>query len=113
MHELQIAEELAGIVLEVAANEHLSKVSRVNVSFGQLAGVVPELFETAFQVTVAGTIAENAALEIETIPVKLKCSSCNAEYQVKENNFVCENCGSFEIEIISGREMYVKNIEGE
>ncbi|HOK26726.1 MAG TPA: hydrogenase maturation nickel metallochaperone HypA [Bacteroidales bacterium] len=113
MHELGIAENLVSIVLEVAGNEKLTKVTKVNVSIGEMSQVVPDLLETAFQVTVAGTIAENAELEMEIVPVKLKCMDCDAEFEIHENIFVCENCGSQQVEIISGTEMFVKSIEGE
>lgn len=113
MHELSIAENLLAIVLEVAGNEKLKSVTKVNVSFGRLAQVVPELFETAFQVAAADTIAENAELEIEMIPVTLKCLHCCREYVADEISFLCRHCGSAEIEIVKGREMYVSSIEGE
>jgi len=113
MHELGVAENLASIVLEVAGNEKLTKVTKVNVSIGEMSQIVPDLLETAFQVTVAGTIAENAILEMEIIPVKLKCMDCNKEFELHENNFICESCGSQMVEIISGTEMFLKSIEGE
>ncbi|MGQ9620534.1 MAG: hydrogenase maturation nickel metallochaperone HypA [Bacteroidales bacterium] len=113
MHELGIAENLKAIVLEVAGKEKLSRVTKVNVSLGQMSQVVPELLETAFQIAMTDTIAENASLEMEIIPVRLKCSGCNAEFVLYENNFSCEHCGSQDVEIMSGTEMFIKSIEGE
>ncbi|MBP8958901.1 MAG: hydrogenase maturation nickel metallochaperone HypA [Bacteroidales bacterium] len=113
MHELSIAENLSEIVIEVAEKEKLSKVTRVNVSFGKMVQIIPEFFETAFRAAVAGTIANDAEINIEEVPVKIRCNNCNLELTLDDYNFVCERCGSSDIDIITGRELYVKSIEGE
>ena len=113
MHEIKIAEDLAVIVLEAARNENLSEVTKVNVSFGQMVQIVPEIFEFAFRETVRNTIAEDCELIIEILKVKIKCSGCGGEFNIDKNNFICIECGSAEIEIIQGKELFVKSIEGE
>lgn len=113
MHEIKIAEDLAVIVLEAARNENLSGVTKVNVSFGQMVQIVPEIFEFAFRETVRNTIAEDCELIIEILKVKIKCSGCGSEFNIDKNNFICIECGSAEIEIIQGKELFVKSIEGE
>ena len=44
MHEIRIAEDLSAIVLETARKENLSKVTKVNISFGQMIQIVPDIF---------------------------------------------------------------------
>ena len=113
MHEIKIAEELKSVVIEVAAEENLSEVNAVNVVFGRMIQVVPEIFEFAFRECVRGTIAENAVLKIEVLPVKMRCNDCGNEFVPEEEGFVCDKCNSGNIEIFQGREMFVKSIEGE
>ncbi|HCI55567.1 MAG TPA: hydrogenase maturation nickel metallochaperone HypA [Bacteroidales bacterium] len=113
MHELSIAENLSEIVIEVAEKEKLSKVTRVNVSFGKMVQIIPEFFEKAFRAAVSGTIANDAEINIEEVPVTIRCNNCNFEMTLDEYNFVCERCGSSDIDIVTGRELYVKSIEGE
>ena len=113
MHELRIAEDLSHIVLEVAKTENLSKVTRVNISFGQMVQIVPDIFETAFREFVISTIAGDAILEIEILPVKMKCRNCSNDFQVRDNSFVCNLCKSAELDIIQGNELFIKSIEGE
>lgn len=113
MHEIRIAEDLVKIVLDTAGSEGLSEVSAVNVSFGQMIQIVPEIFKFAFGETVRGTIAENAELNIEILPVRIKCLTCGNESFIREIFFACENCDSNEVEIIQGKELFVKSIEGE
>lgn len=113
MHEIRIAEDLSAIVLETARKENLSKVTKVNISFGQLIQIVPDIFEFAFRETVRNSIAEDAELDIEIVPVKMKCMNCGSDFQVKENRFTCNICSSTDLGIIQGKELYIKSIEGE
>jgi hydrogenase nickel incorporation protein HypA/HybF len=113
MHELKIAEDLSVIVLEAAKNGNLSKVTRVNIIFGQMIQIVPDIFEFAFRESVRETIAESAEIDIEIKPVKMKCRGCGNDFRVRENRFECEKCGSSDLEIINGKELFIKSIEGE
>jgi hydrogenase nickel incorporation protein HypA/HybF len=113
MHELRIAEDLSAIVLETARNENLSIVGKVNISFGQLVQIVPEIFEFAFREAVRNTIAEDAELSIEIIKVKIDCIQCGCNFDLNKNLFKCCRCGSTDLRIINGKELFVKSIEGE
>jgi hydrogenase nickel incorporation protein HypA/HybF len=113
MHELRIAEDLSAIVLETAIREKLSIVSKVNISFGQMIQIVPEIFEFAFRECVKNSVAENADLNIEIIPIKMKCIDCGNDFKIEENLFVCNICGSTNLEIREGKELFIKSLEGE
>jgi hydrogenase nickel incorporation protein HypA/HybF len=112
MHELRIAEDLTDIVLETATKEHLSKVSRISIIFGQLVSIVPEIFEFAFREAVKGTVASDAELSVEVLPVKLKCKACGNDFLLDRNLFACSVCNSTDIDIIQGKELFIKSIEG-
>jgi hydrogenase nickel incorporation protein HypA/HybF len=113
MHELKIAEDLTAIVLETAKQGNLTKVTGVNISFGQLVQIVPEIFEFAFSECVRDTLAQDASLSIEILPVRMECTICGFNFDVKENRFACNNCGSTDLKILQGKELFVKSIEGE
>lgn len=113
MHEIRIANDLSGIVLETASREKLSRVTRINISFGQMIQIVPDVFDFAFKEIVRETIAADATIEIEILPVIMKCRACKNEFPINENNFYCSACGSSELDIIQGKELFVKSIEGE
>ena len=113
MHELRIAEDLAGIVLEAAQNANLSKVTKVNISFGQMVQIVPDIFNRAFRETVRDTLAGDAEVNIEIVPLMVKCKDCGIESPVADNEFACRKCRSTELDIIHGNELFIKSIEGE
>jgi hydrogenase nickel incorporation protein HypA/HybF len=113
MHEIRLATDLAGIVTEVALRENLKLVTRVNLQFGEMIQIVPDIFRFAFSEAVKGSVAENAGIELEIIPVTLRCTHCHKEFVIKDLVFRCDDCHSVELDIIHGKEMFVKSLEGE
>jgi hydrogenase nickel incorporation protein HypA/HybF len=113
MHELRIAQDLSAIVLETAGLGNLSKVTRVNIIFGQMVQIVPEIFEFAFREAVRDSVARDAEVEIEIMPVRMKCKDCGNEFRVESNRFSCHTCNSTDLDIIQGKELFIKSIEGE
>lgn len=113
MHELKIAEELIGIVLKVAESGNLKKVTKVNIQFGKMIQIVPDIFRFVFESGVKGTIAKNAKLKLEILPIKFACKKCKVENEIEDLLFVCSFCGSNDLELIQGRETIIESIEGE
>ena len=113
MHEIRIAADLARIVTETATRENLSSVTRINLQFGEMIQVVPDIFRFAFGESVKGTIAENAEIDIEIVPVSLRCTRCHREFEPEDLLFRCGFCQSADLDIIHGKEMFVKSLEGE
>jgi hydrogenase nickel incorporation protein HypA/HybF len=113
MHELGIAEELVKIVITEAENNSLVKVTKVNVCFGELVQIVPDIFRFAFAETVRDTIAEEAEVDIEIERLIMRCRNCGTEFKVVENDFRCVNCNSSDLDLVHGNEVFVRSIEGE
>lgn len=113
MHELKIAEELIEIVLKVAESENLKKVTKVNIQFGKMIMIVPDVFRFVFESAVKGTIAKDAKLILKVLPVKFACKKCKEETEIDDLIFVCPYCGSNDLELIQGRETFINSIEGE
>jgi len=113
MHELKIAEELTAMVSQHAAEGGLRVVERVNISVGQFVQVVPDLLEAAFRIAARDTVASEARLEIEIIAAEMRCMRCGTEYRPENDMHACKTCGSAEIDVIHGKELFIKSIEGE
>lgn len=113
MHELRIATDLVEMIEGYAAEAGLGAVTRVNVSFGQFIQIVPDLFVTAFREAATGTAAAGAEIDIEIIAAELRCSGCGSLYIPSEDLKGCSVCGSSEIDIVHGKELFIKSIEGE
>jgi hydrogenase nickel incorporation protein HypA/HybF len=113
MHEIRIAKDLSAIVLETAGSENLLRVTRVSISFGRMVQIVPDIFEFAFREAVKNTLASEAELDIEIVEVKMRCRNCGNDFQLKDNRFSCNVCLSTDIDLIQGKELFIKSIEGE
>ena len=73
--------------------------------------MVHEALEFAFEIAKRGTLAERAALEIEGVPLKMRCPQCGlAGRPIDDFCLLCAACGS-PVEIISGREMQLEYLE--
>jgi len=113
MHETRIAMDLADTVIEVAQREHLSRVTRVNLQFGQMVQLVPDIFRFAFEEATRGTIAGNSEVDLEIVPVRLRCNNCLKDHDIDTMVFRCAFCNSADISITQGKEMIIKSIEGD
>ncbi len=65
MHELALMEEVHRIALAAAAAEGAARIHGLRLRVGQRAGVDPDALRFAFEVVMAGGIAEGASLELE------------------------------------------------
>ena len=111
MHEISIAESILDIVQAKAREQNASSVHLIKLRLGEFTTIVPEALEFAFEVARQGTLAENARLEIEFIPMVLHCVVCDATTQPEAGlHLICEECG-FPLEIIAGEELQIEYIE--
>ncbi len=80
MHEYSLVQSLVQRVEEESRARQAIAVHGVKVSVGELAGVDPELFRTAYETFRAGTICEDAALELVTWPASWSCPACGRTF---------------------------------
>ncbi len=113
MHELSIAEDLLEIVSRTAAEHNLTRVSRLRIVVGALGNVIPDALEFAFDVAGRGTVAEGARLDIVEVPVTVRCNACGAETVLDDFAFLCTECGSVDVTVLRGKELYLDSIEGD
>jgi hydrogenase nickel incorporation protein HypA/HybF len=111
MHELSICLSLLDQVQAIAAQHQATAVQRILLRVGPLSGVEAPLLANAYPLAAAGTIAEHAVLEIESMPVRVHCSVCGADSQALPNRLLCAECGSWRTRLISGDEMVLANLE--
>ena len=112
MHEMGIALQIVEIATaSLPADMGGGRVAAVNLKIGKLAAVVPESLRFCFDVAIKDTALAGAKLAIEEIPIVAKCNDCDAQWTIDEPVFVCTNCKSGSLEILSGRELDIESIE--
>ncbi|MBK1722509.1 hydrogenase maturation nickel metallochaperone HypA/HybF [Thiocystis violacea] len=111
MHELSLCQALLDQVEQIARDHGATRVDRILLRVGPLAGVEPMLLQHAYPLAAAGTLAEAAELVIEPSGVRVRCSDCDAETDATPNRLLCGACGSFKTRLISGDELLLANLE--
>jgi hydrogenase nickel incorporation protein HypA/HybF len=110
---MSIAQSLLTIVLEEAQRHQVQRVTKVAVKVGAWANVVPSSLTFSFDLIKEGTLAAEAVLDIEQMPAQGACHACGAQIDMAQPVFACPECGSKDIELTSGQELYVDHIEAE
>ena len=113
MHEWTIADNLVRLVEEAARREGLMEVSAVYVRVGALRQVIPETLRTAFSRLIGETGFAGAELKIEEVPLSVKCRACGSEKAGDDLAFTCGGCGSTDLDILAGDELFIDYLEGE
>ncbi|MFI5173685.1 MAG: hydrogenase maturation nickel metallochaperone HypA [Terriglobia bacterium] len=111
MHELSIAQNVIEIVQQNLPPAPHPGVRSVKMKVGEMAGVVIDSLEFCFSAIIPGTPLEGARLEIERVPVVAHCRRCEVHFEVDHYAFACPSCENIEIEVISGRELQVVEVE--
>jgi len=79
MHEYSLVEALLRRVEEEAERRGATAVHSLTVGLGELAGVDPELFRTAYETFRAGTLCAEAPLALKVFPARWSCPRCEIE----------------------------------
>ena len=111
MHEFSVCQNLLQQVEALARTHRARAVSRIRLQIGLLSGIEAVLLAQAFTVACAGTVADGAVLETESLPVRVRCQSCGAASDVPPNRLVCGACGDWHTELLSGDEMLLTSVE--
>jgi hydrogenase nickel incorporation protein HypA/HybF len=113
MHEQSIVESLLALALKNAEKAKASKILRIYLVVGELSGVLEEAVNFYFGFLSRDTIAAQASLFFMHTPAQLRCRNCNTVFLLEKLDFHCPNCKEQQVEIISGRELYIDSMEVE
>jgi hydrogenase nickel incorporation protein HypA/HybF len=113
MHELGIAEATLDAVRKEAARYPNTRVARVGLRIGELAGIDPAALRFAFEAIVQGTEFEALQLEIESLPQKGRCMDCGRDFVVRNYDLQCPDCHGLYCGCIGGDELDLAFVEVE
>lgn len=112
MHEMGIAEQLVQIALDALPGDlENPKIEVLNLKIGKLAAVVEHSLTFCFEIITKDTPLENVRLNIETIPVRIRCNDCGREWEADTPVFRCDHCEDGNIRMLSGREIEITSLE--
>lgn len=115
MHELPIIKKVLHIVLSDASEQEAKEVRAVTLKVGEMHDLIPELVERYFSYVSRGTIAEKAKLKIISLPITCTCNDCQKHFiynlRYVERTQGCPVCGGEDLDLLSGNELLIDNIE--
>jgi len=111
MHEMGITESILSIALEQAQQRDAQRILKIRLKIGEMTAVVDECIRFYFEILSKDTMAEGAEIEVENVPIKVKCPRCGRVRRASDYNFTCPECDVLSTEIVSGRELYLSSIE--
>ena len=112
MHEFSVCQELVKAILSELekldpANPKLLKAS---VVIGQLRQIIPETLKFAYETLTGETPLAGSELEIIKTPILANCPECGWKGEIRKNDFRCGKCGSGEVRLSGGMELYLDNL---
>jgi hydrogenase nickel incorporation protein HypA/HybF len=112
MHEVSIALNLLEIIEKKCREEGCQTVEAVKVRVGNASGVQPEAFSFAFEVVKKDTLARDARLLIDLIPLGGTCLACGKHFETEEAYVLqCPYCGSPSLQVTQGYELEIVEME--
>ena len=110
MHELSVATAVLNTACKHADGR---PVELVSLRVGRLRQVVPDSLSFYFEIVARDTPCEHATLELVEIDAELRCRACERHWSPEMAAFRCPDCGSGDVEVLSGEELEVDYIEVE
>jgi hydrogenase nickel incorporation protein HypA/HybF len=112
MHELSVAISLVEMACEKAEELGNVEVEALHLRLGPLAGVVKEALLFSFELAAEGTAIAGARLEVQDIPLRVRCPTCNEERDVPPPpRLCCPVCETPTPEVITGRDLELRALE--
>lgn len=111
MHEFSLMQSVLTTVEESARKAKAVRVVSVRLTIGDMAEVVSDAMEFAFEALTPHTLCEGATLAITHITPRSRCSACGKEFEHDRYHWACPTCDSLATELLAGRDMYIDAIE--
>ena len=110
MHELSIALSMIEQVEKVSA-QNPGPIRSVQIRIGVLSGVDTEALRFAWEIARTGTPCAEAQLEIESVPLQVRCPQCGVTRAPDVQSILCPRCVTPVQDILAGRELELTSME--
>lgn len=94
-----------------AAAHGASRVTRIKLRIGHLAAVVTDALTFSFSIVARDTCAQDATLDIEYVPWRVRCCGCQTDYVVQDELVRCPRCEHVGGDILTGRELQITELD--
>jgi hydrogenase nickel incorporation protein HypA/HybF len=109
LHELSIAQDIIEIVKQYVPDQSI--VLSVKVEIGKLSNIMSDSLLFGYEALTKETFLKNSSLNIREIPVRIICKNCGVDEESEPTFLFCPKCESGNVEVISGKDIKVVEIE--
>lgn len=130
MHELSVAQRIIEVIEREVARSGINRVCSARLRIGKMAAFQREQLEFCLATYGKGGALEGMTFEIEEVPVRLACRACGHlfpdgrfddeafAHEIAHSPLLyapspCPSCSSGDVEVSSGRELELVELEGE
>lgn len=113
MHEMALCESIVSILEDQAQSQKFDRVKKVFLEVGRLSCVEPEALRFSFSAVTKNTLAAGADLVILDIEGQAWCLPCGKTVSIPARYAPCPECGSYQLQVTSGEELRIKELEVE
>ncbi|MCM2474431.1 hydrogenase maturation nickel metallochaperone HypA [Rhizobium sp. CG5] len=111
MHEMSLMESVVEIACETARANSASAIRSIRLDVGVLSHVNPEALSFCYDAIRRGTMAQDAALEINRIAGEGWCLDCGKTVELTERFGACPDCGNHRVQMTAGDELKIRDME--
>jgi len=110
---MSLCEGILQVIEGEKEKQAFTRVKNVCLEIGVLAGVEIESLIFSFDAVTRGSVAEGAKLKIVKLPGQAWCMQCSQQVDIEQRFDQCSNCESYQLQVTSGEEMRIKELEVE
>ncbi len=112
MHEGSFTEEIVQAILKELGDRPGQHASRVRVRVGEMLHLQSDAVRLHFGLLTKGTGLEGAELELEEVPVRVRCRGCGAEGPVEDHHLLaCPVCGEARVVVLEGKDVFIQSVD--
>ncbi|MDR1776148.1 MAG: hydrogenase maturation nickel metallochaperone HypA [Actinomycetes bacterium] len=87
------------------------RITQIDLRIGRLTEVQDVALRFAFEALKPETPARNATLAVTLLEPRSRCKDCGHEFEHDRFTMLCPACGTFDLQLLQGRELEVVSIE--
>lgn len=113
MHEFAIARNIVDAAQKEVERHSAQIVTKIKLRLGRFSGIDRDALTFAIEAAKTDAAVEVAELDIEIVPLEVKCKSCGVTAQlIEEPIFLCADCGEA-VDVVSGSDLQIEYIQVE
>jgi len=112
MHEAKFTEQIVENIISELKRYPQKKPRRIKVCVGEMFHLQRDSVLMHYEILTKGTDLENVKIELNEQAVEVRCRQCHKVGGVEDHHLLmCSLCGSRDVEVVCGNEIFTELIE--